>query len=83
MLCTNYIIHTLWQPMLFLITGLRFIPLRKPGGDPISHSGIFVEIKLSLEQPGSNGLRRYSLEVPNPPTLFNAQQMNESEDAQN
>lgn len=34
-----------------MITGLHFIPLRKPGGDRISHVGIFVNIKLSLEEP--------------------------------
>ena len=33
-----------------MITGIRFIPLRKPGGDPVSHIGIFVEIKLSHPQ---------------------------------
>ena len=31
-------------------TGIHYIPLRKPGGDPVSHIGIFVKIKLSQEQ---------------------------------
>ena len=34
-----------------MTTGTRYVPLRKPGGDPVSHIGIFVEIKLSQRQP--------------------------------
>ena len=33
-----------------MTTGIHFIPLRKPGGDPISHVGIFVKIECSQEQ---------------------------------
>ena len=33
-----------------MTTGIHFVPLRKPGGDPISHIGIFVKIKCSQEQ---------------------------------
>lgn len=47
----------------FLILGLHFIPLRTPGGDPVSHIGIFVKIKLSLEQTVSSGLCPQNLEA--------------------
>ena len=43
----------------YLFTGLRFIPLRTPGGESASHIGIFVEIrmnKLSHKQASSSGI---------------------------
>ena len=33
-----------------MTTGTRYVPLRKPGGDPVSHIGIFVKIELSQKQ---------------------------------
>ena len=33
-----------------MLTGIRYVPLRKPGGDPVSHIGIFVKIELSHKQ---------------------------------
>ena len=55
--------------VLYIYSGLRFIPLRTPGGESASHIGIFVEIemkKLSHKQASSSGicpvksLRRFS-----------------------
>ena len=33
-----------------MIVGVHFVPLRKLGGDPASHTGIFIEIQLNQEQ---------------------------------
>ena len=33
-----------------MIAGVHFVPLRKPGGDPASHIGIFVKIQLNQDQ---------------------------------
>ena len=41
---------TVFIQLQFLLTGIHFVPLRKPGGDPISHIGIFVKIELSQKQ---------------------------------
>ena len=54
--------------MLKSHAGVHFVPLRKPGGDPDSHIGIFVRIKLTYEQAS---------EVPIDP-LSDTQQTNES-----
>ena len=54
-----------------MLTGIHYVPLRKPGGDPVSHIGIFVEIKLSQKQPSDE------LEVPISPHC-DKQQTNES-----
>ena len=61
--------------------GLRFIPLRTPGGETASHIGIFVNImidELSQKQASSSGM--CSLESPNKglPTqrqLFNTRKL--------
>ena len=50
--------YSFGQKLQFLLTGIRFVPLRKPGGDPVSHTGIFVKIELSQKQPSDR------LEVP-------------------
>ena len=45
--------------VIYICSGLRFIPLRKPGGESASHIGIFVEIKmnkLSHKQASSSGI---------------------------
>ena len=61
-----------------MLTGIHFIPLRKPGGDPISHIGIFVEIKLSYGQ-ASEEIHQQSIEASiSSPDLFDTQQTNES-----
>ena len=61
-----------------MITGTRFIPLRKPGGDPVSHIGIFVEIKLSHPQ-GSDELCQHNKEaLIGPSGLSDIQHTNES-----
>ena len=42
-----------------MIIGLRFVPLRTPGGEHASHIGIFVSIemkKLSQKQASSSGM---------------------------
>lgn len=44
---------------IFTYSGLRFIPLRTPGGESASHIGIFVKIKmnkLSHKQASSSGI---------------------------
>ena len=38
-----------------MLAGIHYVPLRKPGGDPVSHIGIFVKIELSQKQ-ASDGL---------------------------
>lgn len=45
--------------VFYICSGLRFIPLRTPGGESASHIGIFVEIKmnkLSHKQASSSGI---------------------------
>ena len=59
-----------------MLTGIHFIPLRKPGGDPVSHIGIFVEIKLSYGQASEEVLQHKA--AINSPDLFDTQQTNES-----
>ena len=54
-----------------MLAGIHYVPLRKPGGDPVSHIGIFVEIKLSQKQASDE------LEVPISPHC-DTQQTNES-----
>ena len=61
-----------------MLTGIHFIPLRKPGGDPVSHIGIFVEIKLSYGQ-ASDEIHQQNMEASiSSPDLFETQQTNES-----
>ena len=38
-----------------MLAGIHYVPLRKPGGDPVSHIGIFVKFELSQKQ-ASGGL---------------------------
>ena len=54
-----------------MLAGIHYVPLRKPGGDPVSHIGIFVKIKLSQKQASDE------LEVPISPHC-DTQQTNES-----
>ena len=61
-----------------MLTGIHYIPLRKPGGDPISHIGIFVEIKLSYGQ-ASDEVYQQNIEASiSSSDLFDTQQTKES-----
>ena len=61
-----------------MLTGIHYIPVRKPGGDPVSHIGIFVEIKLSYGQ-ASDKIHQQNIEASiSSPDLFDTQQTNES-----
>ena len=61
-----------------MITGIRFIPLRKPGGDPVSHIGIFVEIKLSHPQSSDELCQHNKEALISPSGLSDTQHTNES-----
>ena len=59
-------------------SGIHFIPLRKPGGDPISHIGIFVEIKLSYEHNSDEAHQENMQASISSSNLSDTQQTNES-----
>ena len=59
MVQANIAITNIDDSLCYLHTGLRFIPLRTPGGESASHIGIFVKIrinKLSQKQASSSGM---------------------------
>ena len=60
----------------FLLTGIQFVPLHKPGRDPVSHIGIFVEIKLSCGQ-ASDEIHQENIEASGS-SPYPSQQTNES-----
>ena len=62
-----------------MITGIHFIPLRKPGGGPVSHIGIFAKIKLSHLQASDEIQQQYNIEVPISP--LNLSDMPQSKNA--
>ena len=62
-----------------MVTGIHFIPLRKPGGDPVSHIGIFVKIKLNHVQSSDDGLCQQNTEAHiSPSDPSDTQQTNKS-----